>query len=190
MKLSLIDRSVITFESYIDSDVGSRFYSEKFIEGIYARKNELNVRTAKMARSLILVTLLLAFFHSIGSPITISGITLNLSDEIASVLCVIVSFGVVGMIYSFIDQIILNRYFAAIGKKVHIFSFDLFNLDKSAIDLWSDPVTPRYFGPRSRTSHKATLNILLIFSIFISATFVLFPSIVSVIHIVKCPTEN
>jgi len=183
--MSLIERSVKTFESYNQGPAGNIFLTEQYLKGIYYQRDSLDLKQGKIVRGLIVLTLALAFFDNIGSPVKVGGLSIGLSNELASVLVVLVSFNMLAFVFSTIDQLMINQYIGAIGNRLGVYSFNMFNLDKSAINLWADAITPRYFGLRSRAGHKFSMYVTMVMSLLITALFWIFPAAVCVLHMLR-----
>lgn len=190
MKLSLIERSALTLENYIDGKMGSHFLSEKFLDGIAEQRNEISRRQARVSSRLFLLTTILAFFSNITGNVTFLGASVRISPEFASALSTLVAAGLVATVFALLDQIILDRYVTSIGKKVGMFSFPIFLLHKTAFNLWIDPLMPRYYGPKSRRPQHLAMRLMLIFAIFQFLIVIIYPTSVCGYQVWKIFTEN
>ena len=190
-KFSLFERSAHTLENYIDGPIGAMFYDPKYLDGLCQRRNEVHAKLAKTGGATIVMTTMLAYFDSLENTIKISGVNLTIAENISSALSVVVAFGLLGTVFSLFDQMLIDRYIRTIGYKAKIFSFDLVLLDRTAINLWSDAVTPRYFGPVSKVGHKAAFVLFGIFSTPVLFIMFIYPIITcSIVFVSTLEREN
>jgi len=92
------------------------------------------------------------------------GLSISLSSDLLPIFGLLASSALLGFTFSLIDEIIILRIINQIGQNIKVFSFQLVLIDKMAINLWSDAITPRYFGEKSGNGHKAALGIMSIFA--------------------------
>lgn len=159
-RLSLMERSALTFQSYLNGEFGKRFYSEEFLTGICRTRFEMQVAMGKAASFLMLSSLALAYFDLLPAKITILSTEIAVSRSMIPILNVFASAALLNLVMKFIEAMLIDRYIARIGQNIKIYSFDLFLLDKNPVNIWVDPLTPRYFGERSGLGHKGVLPIL------------------------------
>ncbi|WP_163001191.1 hypothetical protein [Pannonibacter phragmitetus] len=159
-RLSLIERSALTFQSYLNGDFGKRFYSDQFLAGICRTRYEMHLATGKAAGSLMLFSLTLAYFDILPEKVTIFSNQISVSRSMIPILNVFVSASLFVLFIRFIEGMIIDRYISRIGENIDIFSFNIFLLDKNPTNIWLDPLMPRYFGERSGGGHKGVLPIL------------------------------
>lgn len=174
-KLSLIDRSQKTFEAYLLSKYGNRFYQEEFLKGISERKKETNAAVVKTSTNCFIFTSLLAFLNTISGNVTFLGLTVEISNDLAPILALIAASALLGVINALIDDILLNGYINKIGNQLGIYSFQLFLLDKMAINLWADALTPRYFGDQSGNGQKVVMFLHGIITLIVMLSMFFYP---------------
>lgn len=162
-RFSPIERSAMTFESFLVREFGNRFYSDDFLTGISTRRLELHGRLGKASRLAFLFATLIAFFDLIvGSAISYGGLTLQITKDIMPILALFAAGAFLQTTFAFIDEQIVFRILMKIGARIDIQNFPLLLVDKAAINLWSDALTPRYFGPKSGFGQKASFAFLAI----------------------------
>lgn len=178
-------------ESYIAGPLKNYFLSQDYIYGVCERKNELSAKQSKLTSHLFLFTILLAFFDSlVGSHVAILGISLDVKPIFASIICVFSASAFVATTFIFIDCLIIDNYLATIGRSVNMYSFGLYTLPKTAINLWAEANTVKYFGLISGRGHQAAqipLNLIMFLAIL---TIVLFPTLVCGEFIVRTWTNR
>lgn len=108
----------------------------------------------------MLSSLALAYFDLLPAKVTILSNEIAVSRSMIPILNVFASAGLFVLVTKFIDGLLIDRYIARIGQNIDIWSFDLFLLDKNPVNIWVDPLTPRYFGERSGFGHKGVLPLL------------------------------
>lgn len=175
-KLSLIERSALTFQSYLNSEVGNRFYTDQFLTGVTNTRMNINNTMTKTSFYVILSACALAYFEFLPQKISILSNEFTLNKSVIPIINVFMSLSLCAFIMKFIDSIIINRYVSVLGNNISIFHFDLFLIDKNPPNLFVDPLLPRVYGPLSDKGHKATLPILGL--IFLAAGIILYGSIV------------
>lgn len=184
-KLTLLGRSLKTLESYIENkSFGGYFYSPKFLDGISQRRNEIHEKLMKIASRCMLLTTFLAFFDSISGKITIMGVSVVVNNTFASALSVVVAASLLSMVFVMLDHFMLGQYLYKIGEKAGLRSFNLLLMDRTANDLWQEPMTPKYFGLKSGKGHEFTFWINGVFSLSCLLIGVCYPIIVCMINFV------
>lgn len=174
-RISPIERSAMTFESFLGREFGNRFYSDEFLTGISARRFDLHARIGKTAGLAFTFATSIAFFDLIaGSAISYSGLTLQITKDLMPILALFAAGAFLQMTFAFIDEQIVFRILMKIGAKIGIHHFPLLLVDKVAINLWADALTPRYFGPKSGFGHKASFAFLAVVALAASAALYLY----------------
>jgi hypothetical protein len=166
-RMSLIERSALTFQSYLNGDFGKRFYSDDFLAGICRTRHEMHIAIGKAASFLMLSSLALAYFDLLPPKVTILSTEIALSKSMIPILNVFASAGLLNLVLKFIDGVIIDRYISTIGNNISLYSFNLFLLDRNPVNIWFDPLTPRYFGETSGIGHKSILPIIGLLMIFL-----------------------
>jgi len=174
-KLSLIDRSQNTFEAYLSSKYGERFYREEFLKGISERKKETHAAVVKTSANCFIFTSLLAFLSAISGKITFLGLTVEISNDLAPILALLAASALLGTVQAFIDDFMLNGFINKIGSQLGLYSFQLFLLDKMAINLWVDTLKPRYFGDQSGNGHKIVMFLHGLIGLIIMLSMLSYP---------------
>lgn len=160
-RFSLIERSALTFESFLGREFGNRFYSDEFLTGISARRLELHVRMGKSAGMAFAFATIIAFFDLIaGSSVSYSGVTLQITKDLTPIVALFAAGAFLQTTFAFIDEQIIFRILLKIGSQIGIQSFPLLLVDKAAINLWGDAVVPRFFGPKSGVGQKTAFALL------------------------------
>ncbi|HBF31121.1 hypothetical protein [Rhizobium sp.] len=173
-KMSLIARSALTFQSYLNGEFGKRFYTDEFLTGICKTRTEIHASLAKTSGLLISSTMLLAFFDLLPKNIILFSNNIELSKPLIPIINVFVAINLFSTVTKFIDSVAIDRYINKLGENIDIYSFNLFLLDKNPVNLWSEPMVPRYFGEKSGLGHKLILPFLgimffiLLFSLILS----------------------
>lgn len=175
-RFSLIERTGMTFESFLARDFGSRFYSDEFLTSLSDRRLELHARMGKSAGMAFLFATLIAFFDLVsGSNFSYSGITIQITQDLMPIIALFAAGAFLQLTFAFIDEQIIFRILMKIGSNIGIHNFPLFLIDKAAINLWSDAITPRYFGLKSGSGQKIALYILVIIVLFSSLAMFFYP---------------
>ena len=182
-RFSLIERSAMTFESFLGREFGNRFYSEEFLAGISSRRLEIRARMARSGGLAITFATIIAFFDLIaGSAISYSGVTLQITRDLTPIVALLAAAAFLQLTFAFIDDQILFRILMKLGARIGIYNFALMLVDKAAIDLWSDALTPRYFGPKSGVGQKAAFLFVSIFALSsFLALYLYAPAMISVV---------
>tara|TARA_B100000519_G_scaffold160477_1_gene142371 strand:- start:396 stop:1067 length:672 start_codon:yes stop_codon:yes gene_type:complete len=182
-RISLIERSAMTFESFLSREFASRFYTEEFLNGIAARRIELHMRIGKSASLAFIFATTIAFFDLIaGSAVSYSGFTLQITKDLTPIIALLAAGALLQTTFAFIDEQILFRVLIKLGVNINIHSFPLMLIDKMAINLWGDALTPRYFGPKSGFGHKAAFISLSLIALIAFLGIVLYaPAMISVV---------
>lgn len=166
----MLERASLTLENYASSEIGPRFYTEKFLSGIAAQRNALYAKVGKTASSLIVVTTLLAFYDSIQGTTSVAGLTVTLPQAGAAALCVVIAMSLFALVTSLLDQILIDRYISALGQRLGMFSFELTLLNYTAQNIWITTITSRYFGLASGRGHNVVGSTIgLFFVLFMIA---------------------
>jgi hypothetical protein len=132
-KMSLIERSALTFESFLNQDFGNRFYQSEFLDGISARRMEVTKRIGKGAGQAFLLATVLAFFDLIsGSSFTYGGLTLQITKDLTPIISLLTAGALLNTTFAFIDDQILFRILLKIGNHIKIQHFQLLLVDKMA----------------------------------------------------------
>lgn len=188
-KLSLIGRSALTLENYASSNFGNRFYSEEFLKGLCEQRNLIHVKVTKSVNLLILLTTALFFYDNISGTAPFFGLQISVPDGGALALSVLVSFTLLNTILAFIDQIIIDRYLSVLGERLGVYSFNLVVLNLTASNLWSESLSPKFFGLESGRSHKFSLAVFGTFILLLCGLLLLYP-ISAIGHIALPVLEN
>lgn len=160
-RISLIERSAMTFESFLGREFGNRFYSDEFLSGISTRRLELHGRIGKSAGLAFTFATIIAFFDLIaGSAISYSGFTVQITKDLTPIVALFAAGAFLQTTFAFIDEQIVFRILIKLGSNIGIQSFPLLLVDKVAINLWGDAIVPRYFGPKSGLGQKASFALL------------------------------
>ncbi|THV17402.1 hypothetical protein [Rhizobium rhizophilum] len=159
-RMSLMERSALTFQSYLNGDFGRRFYTDEFLSGICKTRYEIHMAVGKAAGFLGASSLALAYFDLLPQKLTIFSNQIAVSQSMVPILNVFAAAAFLNFVMKFIEGLLIDRYISRIGQNIDIYSFDLFLLDKSPVNIWVDPLTPRYFGDRSGLAHKGVLPAL------------------------------
>jgi hypothetical protein len=176
MKFSLIERQQQTLKAYTDGELRAHFLSKDFIDGVSDQRNNVYARQAKAAGNLFVVTTLLAFFDYLtGQTISAFGFEIHVEQFYASILCFIVAASFFATISATLDVLLVDAYLRAIGESVGLYSFEIYTLPKTALNLWSGAFTPKYFGPKSGRGHHVALWLLAVGMIGLSSVFALYP---------------
>ncbi|SJM34625.1 hypothetical protein [Mesorhizobium delmotii] len=175
-KMSLIERSALTFESFLHRDFGNRFYQPEFLDGISARRMEVTSRIGKSAGQAFLLATILAFFDLIsGSSFTYGGLTLQITKDLTPIISLLTAGALLNTTFAFIDDQILFRILLKIGNHIKIQNFQLLLVDKMAHNLWGDAVVPRVFGYKSGRGQTIAVRLLSFVVLVISAAMYLYP---------------
>ncbi len=176
-KYSLIERSAMTFESFLTRDFGSRFYSSEFLDGIAARKLEAVARMGKAGGSAFLFATMLAFFDLIsGEEVSYGGLTIQITKDLTPIISFFTSAALLQTCLAFIDDQIIFRILLKMGKQIDIQSFPLLLVDKLAINLWGDAITPRYFGEKSGRGHHAVMGLMTVTAVLVMVAMYSYPA--------------
>ena len=176
-KLTLIERQQKTLSAYLDGELASHFLSKDYIEGVCTQRNTLHATQAKIGTKLLAITAALAFFdHLSGRSISVFTVTLTIEPFLASILCLMAASAFYAAVTSMIDVMLIDAYLRTIGQSAGLFSFDLYTLNKTTVNLWSSAIVPKYFGPISGKSHHRVLNILHGCMVVLMAAYFVFPT--------------
>lgn len=172
-RMTLIERSAQTFESFLGREFGNRFYSDQFLSGITQRRLELHVQLAKSGSLAFGFATLIAFFDLVaGSSFSYSGLTVQITRDLSPIVSLFAAGAVLRTTFAFLDELILFRILIKLGSNIGIHSFPLLLIDKAVINLWADALTPRYFGPKSGTAQKIAFGFVGVVGLL--ATLLLF----------------
>ncbi len=119
-RLGMIERTALTLENFASSGFGSRFYTEEFLEGLLARRNEVHAKAGKTFAGMILLSTLLAFFDNIHGTTSVLGLTVDIPPSGASALSVLVSLSLLASVLALIDQLLIDRFVSTLGNRCHI----------------------------------------------------------------------
>ncbi|WP_420409395.1 hypothetical protein [Hoeflea sp.] len=129
--------------------------------GISARRLELKARIGKSSWLAFIFATIIAFIDLIAdSAVTYTGVTLEITKDLTPILALFAAGAFLQTTFAFIDDQIVFRILFKLGANIGIHSFPLLLVDKAAIDLWGDAITPRYFGPKSGFGQKALFALL------------------------------
>jgi hypothetical protein len=160
-RFSLIERSAMTFDSFLRREFASRFYTDEFLTGISQRRLEVRARIGKSAGWAFLFATTIAFFDLIaGSNVSYIGISVQITQDIKPIVALLAAAAFVQSVFALIDDQIIFRILMKLGSNIGIHSFPLLLVDKAAIDLWGDSLTLRYFGPRSGIGQKIAVIVI------------------------------
>ncbi|WP_376702528.1 hypothetical protein RQ479_21290 [Mesorhizobium sp. ISC25] len=175
-KMSLIERSALTFESFLSRDFGNRFYQPEFLDGISARRLEVISRIGKGSSQAFIFATILAFFDLIsGSSFTYGGLTLQITKDLTPIISLLTAGALLNTTFAFIDDQILFRILLKLGGHIKIQNFQLLLVDKMAHNLWGDAIVPRVFGPKSGRGQTMAVRLLSVVVLVISAAMYLYP---------------
>jgi hypothetical protein len=178
-RMNFIERQQETLNAYIEGPLKDHFLSKEYIDGLCDQRNLLHSKMAKASASLFFLTTTLAFFdYFSGQTVTAFGVTVVIAPFFASVLSLITASAFFGTVSAFLDVLLIDAYLRTIGQSVGMFSFDLYTLNKTAINLWSSAITPKYFGPISSRSHHWAFTTIGLTTLVIMLVFVMFPTTV------------
>ncbi|MCO5148336.1 MAG: hypothetical protein M9895_19475 [Aquamicrobium sp.] len=182
-RFTLIERSAMTFESFLGREFGNRFYSDEFLTGISSRRLELHARLARSSGLAFTFATLIAFFDLIaGSAFSYSGLTLQITKDLMPILALFAAGAFLQMTFTFIDEQIVFRILTKIGAKIDVHHFPLLLVDKAAINLWADALAPRYFGPKSGFGQKASFAFLAFVALTANLALYLYaPAMIAVV---------
>jgi hypothetical protein len=184
MKLTLLDRHIKTLENYLSSKLRNRFYQDDFLKGISQQRAIVLDRQARSMGVVFFLSVLLIASEASTGAISFGGVTIPLGDAVRTPLTLMLSLTIFGTVLATLDQIIIERYIDTIGMASNLYSFQIVIANYTARNLWSNPLTPKYFGLMSRRSHKYAFGIwgivillIMIFTFFIPAAVVISSSI-------------
>jgi hypothetical protein len=184
MRLTLIDRHIKTLESYLASQLGSRFYQEDFLKGIAHQRDLIVQRLGLAAKGLYVISGLVLATEAASGSISISGLSIPINEAIRMPLAFILALSIFATLLATLNQIIIDRYISMIGMKANLYSFQIVIANYTSQNLWSDPLTPKYFGLKSGRGHKFAFGIwswaaimIMIITMFIPCTAVMSTSI-------------
>lgn len=175
-RMSLIERHAISFEALLRRDFASRFYGEGFLNGISTQKNATHHEMSKAGARTVLLASLLALFDLISGEIRIAGLTIGASRDLVPILSILTASSLLNVFMKAIDDQILFRILMKLGTNIGVHHFPLLLVDRMATNLWSDALTPRFFGERSGLSHKFAMAGLSLFMILLVLVMVAYPS--------------
>lgn len=165
-RFSLIERSAMTFESFLGREFASRFYSDEFLTGISQRRLELHVRIGKFAGLAFTFATVIAFFDLLsGSSISYSGVSIQITRDLAPIIALFAAGSFLQTTFAFIDEQIIFRIMLKLGTNIGVMNFPLLLVDKAVINLWSDAITPRYFGPKSGRGQRIAVSLIGIIAV-------------------------
>src|SRR5690606_32276603 len=103
-----------------------------------------------------------------------SGLTLQITKDLMPILALFAAGAFLQTTFAFIDEQIVFRILMKLGESIGIHHFPLMLVDKAAINLWGDALTPRYFGPKSGFGHKASFAFVAVAALTASAALYLY----------------
>ncbi|RUV41409.1 hypothetical protein EOD29_22910 [Mesorhizobium sp. M1A.T.Ca.IN.004.03.1.1] len=177
-RMSLIERSALTFQSFLARDFGNRFYQSEFLDGITARRMETIGRLGKASSQAFVLATVLAFFDLIsGSSFTYGGLTLQITKDLAPIISLMTAGALLNTTFAFIDDQIIFRILLKIGSQIKIQNFPLLLVDKMAHNLWGDAIVPRLYGQKSGRGQRIAVTMLGIVALLVSAAMYLYPAL-------------
>lgn len=184
MRLSLISRSARTLEAYIRGPLKEHFLSDDYAFGVAERRGEVHKRLSSASAKLFLLTTLLAFFDSVvGSDVSFFGMDFTIKPVFASAVCFVTASAFLATVLASLDALLIDRYLATIGYTIRLYSFGLYVLPKSAINLWAEAMVPKMFGPKSAFGHRFALATVATVQLTLMALLALYPTIVCISQI-------
>jgi hypothetical protein len=178
-RFNIVGRSGATLEAYLSGPLRDYYLSREYVYGLAERKNELFAKQSKAAGWMFGLTTLLAFFDSVvGTNVSVLGVSFLVKPEFASAICFLAASSFCAVVQVFIDNLIIDNYLATIGRHVKMYSFGLYILPKSAINLWAEAATPRYFGHKSGNGHKVTFFGIFVVILLAGIAISLYPTLV------------
>ncbi|TJW02513.1 MAG: hypothetical protein E5W82_33855 [Mesorhizobium sp.] len=175
-KMTLIERSALTFESFLHRDFGTRFYQSEFLDGITARRLELVSRVSRGSSQAFLLATLLAFFDLIsGSSFSYGGLTIQITKDLTPIISLLTAGALLNTTFAFIDEQIVFRILLKIGSHIKIQNFQLLLVDKMAHNLWGDAIVPRVFGQKSGRGQSIAVWLLTIVVLTVGAAMYFYP---------------
>jgi hypothetical protein len=179
LRLSLLGRSGKTLEAYLRGPLNGHFLSKEYIYGVAERRNELHSRLGKASAQLFVLTTALAFFDSLaGTEVSFLGFKMVIKPAMAVAICFVTSSAFMAAVLAFLDNLLIDNYLATIGRSVGMYSFGLFVLPKSSVNLWAEALTPKFFGPISAGGHKLAMGLIALFYTVLTLSLALYPTIV------------
>ncbi|RWA59457.1 hypothetical protein [Mesorhizobium sp.] len=176
-RMSLIERSALTFESFLGREFGNRFYQSEFLDGITARRMETIGRLGKGASHAFLFATVLAFFDLIsGSSFTYGGLTVQITKDLTPIISLVTAGALLNTTFAFIDDQIIFRILLKIGSHIKIQNFPLLLVDKMAHNLWGDAIVPRVYGQKSGRGQTIAVTTLGIVVLLVSVAMYLYPA--------------
>ncbi|QOF71430.1 hypothetical protein IG197_27410 [Aminobacter sp. SR38] len=175
-KMTLLHRTALTFESFLHREFNERFYREEFLNGICARRLEVVARVGKAAGQTMILATLLAFFDLISGSVSYSGLTLQITQDLAPVIAFLTAGALLNTTFAMIDEQIIYRIFSALGSNINIQSIQLMLVDKMAHNLWAEALVPRRFGEKSGKGHSVAFIGLSLLVMGVSAFLLLYPA--------------
>lgn len=162
-RLGLIERLALTLDNYASSDWGRRFYSDEFLSGLCARRNEIHANVSKASGGVVISTILLAFLDNVVGTVTFWGIEVAVPKLASLSLSVVVMLNISVLVMKLLDQLIIDRLVHTLGSRIGAYQFELALLNYSAQNLYSSALLPKYFGLTSQSGHKFSsgLNLFL-----------------------------
>jgi hypothetical protein len=176
MKVSLIERTGLTFSSFLEREFADRFYREDFLREISARRAEVYTQMTKLLSIAFTTASILAFFDIISGDISYNGVKIRITRDIMPIIALISASALLGSILKLIDEQIILRILMKIGLKIDILNFPLLLVEKYANNLWADALTPRFFGPKSGRFQFITFIIIIIVTIIAALAFFIYPA--------------
>jgi hypothetical protein len=179
-KFSLVQRSQETLKSYLSGPLSGYFLSKEHVFGLAKQKKEIHREMRKSMSLLAIFTVILAFFDSVvGSQLSFLGFQFPVKPEFSAAICVLVSAGFLATTMKFVDSLIIDRYIFTVGAHANMYSFELYLLPEISINLWNQPLIPKFYGPKSGWAHSFALNLLAFLMLIIAVLFALFPTVVA-----------
>ncbi|ESY72770.1 hypothetical protein X743_14415 [Mesorhizobium sp. LNHC252B00] len=175
-KMSLIERTALTFESFLRRDFGARFYQPEFLDGISTRRLEIVARVGKSAGQTFLFATLLAFFDLISGGFSYGGLTVQITRDLTPIIALLTAGSLLNTTFAMIDEQIIFRILIKLGSHINIQNFPLLLVDKMAHNLWGDAVTPRIFGQKSGRGQSIAFAFLSVVIFVIAGALWLYPT--------------
>ncbi|WP_162651225.1 hypothetical protein [Lentilitoribacter sp. Alg239-R112] len=165
-KYWLVQRRLRTLDAYLSGNFGGRFYQDDFLNGVASQIAVINKKTNRNGSICLMLTSLLAFLGLVQGSIEIAGLKIQLSSDLMPVITFLVASSFMSFVLALIDQFLIGQYLSKIGSFAGIYSFDIVLLDKIANNLWSEVLTPDFFGEKSGVGQKVILY-FFVFLVFL-----------------------
>lgn len=91
-RLTLVGRSRLTFESYVNGVLKDTFYTPDFIRGICNQRKLIRKEFSNAYGYCFLLTSILAFFHILPDRIKLSIVQIDFSSDLIPIITLIASF--------------------------------------------------------------------------------------------------